>query len=769
MEYSLAGTQSNVSFLNSTISGFSSTGILLDATLSAVSITGTTISSGSVGINVGSSLNGLNISNSTINSLTSNAIHFVSASTVSNVTITSLTANGNTGNGFFAQGNLSDLTVSNSTFNTNTLGGFKVQPGTSKVVSTVSMTNVQTNSNGGVGLNFGGTGSGSGITLSGITSSNNSSNGLNVSRTWSTFSLSNSTFNSNSSDGLQFNLDNAAASLTGITLNNIVSNDNTGSGYQFMGATGSGNGATLNNVTAISNNIDGINVKSNWVNVNINGCIANENGVDGTSGDGDGISYHNSTTGTIKYCFINNNIKSAVAHVGDSDLDMSYNIFRDDTVGTLNSLVYFEGTGTYNMYNNTIYSTGQTGNGVDISTPTGPTLTFKNNIIYGFSTGLKKTAGTLTEDYNLIYNTGTANYSGLTAGIHSISVDPLFTNAGSNDFTLQSSSPAIDTGLAISATYDDALHPNTVFVSSVNTLDQDLRGTGWELGAYIYPVPQAPTMGSVDVLSDSSLKFNFTDNASDEIGFKLYSNTDVLATTNATTNLSSINSISLASNTGFSGYYIKAYNSYGNSIASSGSAVAYTLTPTPTSVSSTLNYNNISLSVPSFTNDANGSSGYYFENTTNSINSGWIQTNSWIDNSVSCNSNYNYSIKFRNYTGTETTTHTSLIRSNGCPSVVPITFLQSITKSSSTEINISKSTKEYNKFLFLKNLSYKMSGEDVYALQKYFQEQGLMSGNIKINGYFGKQTLDSVKKYQKLNKIKQTGFVGPLTRDLLNN
>jgi hypothetical protein len=54
--------------------------------------------------------------------------------------------------------------------------------------------------------------------------------------------------------------------------------------------------------------------------------------------------------------------------------------------------------------------------------------------------------------------------------------DPLFTNAASDNFTLQATSPAIDAGVDLGATYDDALDPASSWPSSVTTLDQDLHG-----------------------------------------------------------------------------------------------------------------------------------------------------------------------------------------------------------------------------------------------------------------------------------------------------
>jgi hypothetical protein len=112
------------------------------------------------------------------------------------------------------------------------------------------------------------------------------------------------------------------------------------------------------------------------------------------------------------------------------------------------------------------------------------------------------------------------------------------------------------------------LFRSSTWPSSVTTADQDLRGSGWEIGAYIYPVPQAPAIGTPEALSGSSIKWNFTDNSDDETGFKLYDSNNTLKTSQATANLSYLEENSLTQDTNYSGRYVKAYNSYGESVAS---------------------------------------------------------------------------------------------------------------------------------------------------------------------------------------------------------
>ncbi len=55
---------------------------------------------------------------------------------------------------------------------------------------------------------------------------------------------------------------------------------------------------------------------------------------------------------------------------------------------------------------------------------------------------------------------------------------------------------------------------------------------------------------------------------------------------------------------------------------------------------------------------------------------------------------------------------------------------------------------------------------DVTQLQTFLKSEGFLKA--EATGYFGGQTLAAVKKYQKLNNIPATGFVGPLTRAQLH-
>jgi hypothetical protein len=78
-------------------------------------------------------------------------------------------------------------------------------------------------------------------------------------------------------------------------------------------------------------------------------------------------------------------------------------------------------------------------------------------------------------------------------------------------------------------------------------------------------------------------------------------------------------------------------------------------------------------------------------------------------------------------------------------------------------------------FQFLINLSYGMTSPDIKQLQIMLNKDPAtlvaQSGAGSIGNeteYFGTRTLSAVKRFQKINNLPTTGFVGPMTRKVLN-
>ena len=257
----------------------------------------------------------------------------------------------------------------------------------------------------------------------------------------------------------------------------------------------------------------GVNVSAGTYNLLMDGGTVNNSGLDGGDGDGIGIGnegpanhdidiqdmdiYANghlalgnnislglNTSGTYPYNILingntirNGNFNSSgiTLEVG-SNVTVQYNLILNNPLNGIYIYSYLTSPPTVSVYvyNNTIVGNGDYG--IFAGSVAGTTqITAKNNIIWNTAAGYAEMnydntlGGTLTfaSDYNNIYNTvasgavreidghasGPVSLATWTANTgydaHSVSGNPLFTNAGANDFTLQAGSPAIKAGVYI--------------------------------------------------------------------------------------------------------------------------------------------------------------------------------------------------------------------------------------------------------------------------------------------------------------------------------
>jgi len=94
--------------------------------------------------------------------------------------------------------------------------------------------------------------------------------------------------------------------------------------------------------------------------------------------------------------------------------------------------------------------------------------------------------------YKSTYGAWEAAYGGST---HSVQADPQLTNGTGGDLTLRATSPCIDAGADVGPSYGTALLPGSSWPGNVLTGNQSMSGTGWEIGAYVFPAA-APPPGS---------------------------------------------------------------------------------------------------------------------------------------------------------------------------------------------------------------------------------------------------------------------------------
>jgi hypothetical protein len=139
---------------------------------------------------------------------------------------------------------------------------------------------------------------------------------------------------------------------------------------------------------------------------------------------------------------------------------------------TAQALIMYSGTNN-EAYNNVIYNTY---GGI---MPNGPNTRVYNNTIYGTTEACIIVGGSSENSIirnNICYQTGGGIDDGGSGTVQSnnLTANPLFLNAASGDFHLQSGSPAIDQGLTLSTVHNDR--------------DGNLRpqGGAYDIGAYEY-------------------------------------------------------------------------------------------------------------------------------------------------------------------------------------------------------------------------------------------------------------------------------------------
>ncbi len=254
-------------------------------------------------------------------------------------------------------------------------------------------------------------------------------------------------------------------------------------------------------------------------------------------------------------------------------------------------------------------------------------------------------------------------------------------------------------------------------------------------------------------------------------------------------NTTSIIDLSLSENTQYT--YDAQFSDNASNLGDYGmQASKYTLVDTPANFSASSGSKNITLSVDIFANDTSGLSGYYFSRS--GANSGWVQTNSWIDSGLSCGHSYEYSVKYRNGDGIETDSisiEKSTSRCGGSsgssgsistvrvltnpvpdlPITIPTTvcnpgeIFSPITGLLCTSYQILTRTTESPASIeqvplcsITATLKQGSKGPEVKCLQTIL--------HITSDGLFGPKTKVAVISFQKLNNLTADGIVGPLTK-----
>jgi hypothetical protein len=289
--------------------------------------------------------------------------------------------------------------------------------------------------------------------------------------------------------------DNGWQKTSGIYTSNIKVNG----GFNIRGTTNSSynviiQGNSVYSISTLDRTASGVCI---WLDQWGQGCMVRWNLVHDCQGYG--IYFENMNGGIAFGNVLWNNATNS------SDPNAANLQTRRGTIGTL-------------LYNNTIYGgtigIGVNGMGTD-TTMVGNVV--ENNIVFGskirsFSATLGGENAGGGKDNVYLYNDfgpATSNFIEWGAGkylssyaafdeaysssahargpTYSVAGSPQFTDASSNDFTLRPTSPVIDAGTNLGPSYQFGLSPASTWPGNIILESQDDNGSGWEMGAYVYP------------------------------------------------------------------------------------------------------------------------------------------------------------------------------------------------------------------------------------------------------------------------------------------
>ncbi|MBI5870406.1 MAG: Ig-like domain-containing protein, partial [Actinobacteria bacterium] len=190
-------------------------------------------------------------------------------------------------------------------------------------------------------------------------------------------------------------------------------------------------------------------------------------------------------------------------------------------------------------------------------------------------TGLANQAplnGAIDQATSILVESGTATDSG------SGQIQYYFEVARDSGFTTGLQASGWQSGTSFAPSLDNA----TTYYWHVKARDGVLNETSYT-AAWSFTTtdvaPAAPSIGTPAALSATSVRWNFTDNAGNETGFRVHDALDNIKASSASPDLSFLDEAGLAANTSYT-RHVHAYNGAGDSVASS-SASIYTLPAAP--------------------------------------------------------------------------------------------------------------------------------------------------------------------------------------------
>jgi hypothetical protein len=222
------------------------------------------------------------------------------------------------------------------------------------------------------------------------------------------------------------------------------------------------------------------------------------------------------------------------------------------------AVAYFEdGSSTgFTYYDNVAWNTAQ---GFKVNSGATANYYYNNTVANSFSSAYL--TGTLTGgavENNIFTSSVTNTGTGVSSNNLLSPTDPKFTDPGSANFTLQSTSPAINAGVAI------APYTNGYVGTAPDEGAYEYGATPWTAGAsstITAAVPAAPTKLLATVISTSQVNLSWTNNATNATSYVIERSADgatfaYLASVSSTTNTYS----DTTANLGTYYYRVRAYN-----------------------------------------------------------------------------------------------------------------------------------------------------------------------------------------------------------------
>jgi hypothetical protein len=215
-------------------------------------------------------------------------------------------------------------------------------------------------------------------------------------------------------------------------------------------------------------------------------------------------------------------------------------------------------------------------------------------------------------------------------------------------------------------------------------------GNGLPYSSFGGTVPTAPSGLTATVASCSQINLSWTDNSSNETGFKIYNSGGTLITTISTANTTTASVTGLSASTAYS-YYVVAYNGAGNSSnsnTSSATTSACATVPTaPSGLTSTVaSCTQVNLS---WTDNSSNETGFNIYRNSTQIGSVSAGVTSYSNTGLTASTAYSYYVVAYNGAGNSSNSNTSSATTSACTTVPTAPSGLTATVASCSQVNLS--------------------------------------------------------------------------------